>query len=143
MEVWNIPYSRYCFHDRGWKYRRHKAYRDPQHNGAAGAVDGGQDKGQNSIQCTGGGVGGVPDPAQQELKQANLPNGGQAGDDEVHADAQHKGHSHDAAQQEEQMHEPLQKILRALGLGAALRPLAALGGGGGGGGRRGGGKVGM
>jgi len=62
-----------------------------------------EDKGKNAVLGPSGGVGGVPYLAEEELHQADLPNGGQAGENEINADEQHKGHRHDAAQQKNQM----------------------------------------
>ncbi len=89
------------------KHGGHQSYRHAYHDGAGGAVNGTEDKGQNTVLCAGGGIGGVPDPAQQEFHKADLPDGGQAGDDQVDADEQHEGHRHDAAEQEDQVDQPL------------------------------------
>ena len=89
------------------KYSSQQSHRNADDDGPGSAVNRGQDKGQNSVLCAGGGVGGGPDPAQQKLKQADLPNGGQAGENEIDADEQHKGHRHDAAQQKNQMDDLL------------------------------------
>ena len=89
------------------KYSSQQSHRNADDDGPGSAVNRGQNKGQNSVLCAGGGVGGVPDLAQQKLKQANLPNGGQAGENEIDADEQHKGHRHDAAQQKNQMDDLL------------------------------------
>ena len=63
----------------GQEHRRHQSDGHAHHNGSGGAVDRGEDKGKNAVLGPGGGVGGVPYLAEEELHQADLPDGRQAG----------------------------------------------------------------
>ena len=59
-------------------------------DGAGGAVDAGQDEGQDAV----GGLccGGRPGSAKEEGHQADLPNGRNAGDDQVYGNHENTGH---------------------------------------------------
>ena len=89
---------------------RHQADGHADDHGPGGAVYGGEDEGENAVLGPGG-VGGVPDLAEQEFEQADLPDGGQARNDQIHADDQHEAHGHDAAQQEDQMDHGFQGLM--------------------------------
>ena len=89
---------------------RHQADGHADDHGPGGAVYGGEDEGENAVLGPGGGVGGVPDLAEQEFEQADLADGGQAREDQIHADDQHEAHGHDAAQQEDQMDHGFQGL---------------------------------
>ena len=93
----------------GQEHGRHKSHGHADEDGPGGAVDGGEDKGQDAILGVGL-VGGVPSGAQQEVAQAHLLDGGQAGDHQIHGDDQHKGHRHRPAQEEQQLHGVLQGV---------------------------------
>ena len=76
-------------------------------DGAGGAVDGGEDHGQDAelgLLRRGG-----PLLAEEEVRQADLPDGGQARDDEVDGDDQHEGDGDEAADEEDHPHHRLQR----------------------------------
>lgn len=71
-----------------------------------GAIDRGEDKGEDAIGGVGL-VGGGPASAEEEVGQPHLTDSGQAGDDQVHGDQQDKGDSDEAADQKYGLHDPL------------------------------------
>ena len=120
MEVWNIPYSRYCFHDRGWKYRRHKAHGNTDEDGSRSAVNRCENEGENPK--LGLRRRGSPSFAEEEVHQADLPDGGQARGDEINTDKQDKADGDDAEEQEDQVHRLFQGIMGAAVFHIASRP---------------------
>lgn len=93
----------------GQEHRRQKADGYADDNGACGAVDGGENEGQNSVLGIGLIVR-VPGGSKQEVHQAHLPNGREAGDDQIYGNNQHEGHGNEAAKEEQPVHSGLQRI---------------------------------
>ena len=80
------------------KHGGHEADGDAQNDGARRAVDAGEDKGQDAkLRCSGIGV---PHGAEQEFHKADLPDGRDTGDDQIHGDQKHTAHRHQSHQQE-------------------------------------------
>ena len=80
--------------------------RDTDNHGAGCAIDTGEDKGQNAkILRTR-----RPLLTKQEIDGANLHDGGQARDNQVDTDEQHKAHREDSADQEEDVYSSFQGV---------------------------------
>ena len=92
------------------KYRRQQSHRHADEDSARRAVDARKNEGEDAVLCARGGVCRVPDLAQQELKQADLADGGNARENQVDADEQHERYGDHAAEQENEVDEVLQRL---------------------------------
>ena len=98
----------------GEEDRSHQAHRHPHKDGSGSAGKGGEDNGENAEV-----IGGcVPAGAEEEVDGTDLQNGRHAGDDQIDADDQHKGHRNHAAGKKQQIHSPLQGFMSNLGPGS-------------------------
>ena len=99
-------------HDRSDPFRSHpgkihssqEADVHTQNDGPCGAVDTGEDKGEDAV--SGLGSRGFPGITQQKGEEPDLPDGRDAGNHQIHRDQQHTAHGDQPQDQEDAVDDP-------------------------------------
>ena len=87
----------------GKEHRRQQAHGHADDDGSQRAPDAGEDERQNAEFRLGGSR--LPFGAEQEVEQADLPDGRQAGDDHIYGDERYGGNGRRAADKEHRVHD--------------------------------------
>ena len=87
----------------GKEHRRQQAHGNADDDGSQRAPDAGEDERQNPEFRLGGSR--LPFGAEQEVEQADLPDGRQAGDDHIYGDERYGGNGRRAADKEHRVHD--------------------------------------
>ena len=99
--------------DAGEEHGGQKSHRHADEDSARRAVDARKNEGEDAVLCARGGVGRVPDLAEEEFSESDLADGGNARENQVDADEQHERYGDHAAEQENEVDEVFQRLAHA------------------------------